>query len=163
MEIEDIKNNKIETDCLGCSIASGDYLPPGGIIYSSKNFTVNQDCEIPINGFLIISTNRHVHSIDEFTEEEREEFANLLAKTRKAMREVLDIQSIFIVQAENLEHHFHACLLPITQEMTDKFGIGFRAIKPFMEYARDNFKTKENIDKIEYSIEKLRKYILLDR
>jgi diadenosine tetraphosphate (Ap4A) HIT family hydrolase len=156
MEIEDIDNNKLQTECLGCSIANGDYSPPGGIIYPSKNFTVNQDCEIPINGFLIISTNRHVQSIDEFTHDERIEFIDLLSETRKGMRQILDVRSIFLVQAENMEHHFHICLLPITDEMTKNYGTGFKAIKPYMEYARNNLRTKENVSEIKRSIEKMR-------
>ncbi|MEI6499011.1 MAG: hypothetical protein WCO23_03540 [bacterium] len=159
MKIIDIENQTIDTDCLGCSIAKDEYSPLGGNIYSSDNFCIGQDCEIPINGFIIISTKRHIQSIDEFTEEEKTEYINILAISRKALREVLNIESIFIIQTENQEHHFHTCLLPITQEMAEKFGTGFRAIKPYMEYAKENLKTKDYIKLINESITQLREYL----
>ena len=159
MKITDIHNHQVETDCLGCAIASGEYSPPGGVIYSSKHFSINQDCEIPIIGFIIISTNRHIQSIDEFTNEEKAEYIGLLASTRKALREVLDVQSIFVIQVENQEHHFHTCLLPITEDMRERFGTGFSAVKPYMEYARKNLIIKKNLKQIDNSICKMRDYL----
>ena len=49
--MSDIINNK----CTGCSIAKGEI---GSIIYETKNFVINQDPEVPLKGFLVISSKK---------------------------------------------------------------------------------------------------------
>ncbi len=117
MEIIDIYDNKKEVNCLGCAIEKWDFVPPGGLIWKTKYFCVNQDCEIPIPGFIIISSNRHIQSIDEFTKDEQKDFISLVVKLRHGMREVLDIEQIDIIMVENGEHHFHFWLLPVSKDM----------------------------------------------
>ncbi|MFA7253383.1 MAG: hypothetical protein WC107_02405 [Patescibacteria group bacterium] len=149
MEIIDIYGKKSTTDCLGCSIAEGEFTPPGGFILKTDHFCVNQDCEIPIPGFFIISSIRHIQSFDEFYEPEQTDFMQILVKMRQGMREALNIPQIDIIMVENGEHHFHVWLFPITDEMTEKFGFGVKALKPMMSYAIENMKTAENIKKVE--------------
>ncbi len=164
MEIIDIYNNKtiLNEECLSCAIDSGEYKVPCGMIYKSEHFCVNQDCEIPIPGFIIISSNRHIKSIDQFTEEEQKEFMSLIVRLRKGMREVLNINQVNIIVAElpeRKDEHFHLWLYPVTKEALDKFGTGIKAVKPMMIYAKENWKTPEKIKTVEDYAEKLRNYI----
>ncbi|MCL5410898.1 MAG: hypothetical protein M1324_03540 [Patescibacteria group bacterium] len=163
MEIIDIYNNKTVADCLSCSINSGEYKVPCGLICSTEYFGVNQDCEIPIPGFIIVSSKRHIQRIDEFTEDERKDFIDLIVKVRRGMREVLDIEQVDIIVAElpdrKGEDHFHIWFYPVTKESIEKFGTGIKAVKPMMNYAKENLKTPENIKKIEECAEILKTYM----
>jgi diadenosine tetraphosphate (Ap4A) HIT family hydrolase len=162
MEIIDIYNNKNEVGCLGCAINSGEYKVPCGLICSTEFFGVNQDCEIPIPGFIIVSSKRHIHSIDRFTKEEQKDFISLIVRLRRGMREVLGINQIDIIVAElpgRREDHFHLWLYPVTKEAVEKFGTGIKQVKPMMNYAKENLKTPENIKKVEEFVEKLREYL----
>jgi len=162
MEIIDIYNNKNEVDCLSCAINSGEYKVPCGLICSTEHFGVNQDCEIPIPGFIIISSKRHIHSIDQFTEDEQKDFISLIVKLRRGMRDVLEIGQINMIVAElpgRKDDHFHLWLYPVTKEAVEKFGTGIKQIKPMMNYAKENLKTPENIEKVEEYAEKLKAYM----
>lgn len=159
MEIVDIYNKKSTTDCLGCAIRDGKFTPPGGVICKTKHFCVNQDCEISIPGFIIVSSKRHILSIDEFTRAEQKDFIELVVRSRRGMRQALDIQQIDIIMVENGEHHFHVWLLPIDKTMEEKFGTGIKAIKPMMNYAKENMKTPENIKLVEEYVVRLRDYV----
>jgi diadenosine tetraphosphate (Ap4A) HIT family hydrolase len=70
MIIKDFINNEWSCKCIGCSIGSGEVVPPGGIITETKNFVLHQDPEVPIKGFLIIASKKHIQSISQITPEE---------------------------------------------------------------------------------------------
>ena len=85
-------------DCMGCNIREGKINPFGGIIYETKNFSVAQDAEVLLDGFLIIQSKRHIRSIEELTEEENIELAKLLYKVRKAIKELGICEQMILVQ-----------------------------------------------------------------
>ena len=58
------------TDCLGCALGDKSLIPPGGIIAETEHFILHQDPLVPIKGFLVINSKRHVQSIAELTEAE---------------------------------------------------------------------------------------------
>ena len=162
MKFTDIQNNEIDVECLGCAINNGEYAPPFGLVYKNKNFAANSDCEVPIPGFIIVSTRRHIQSIDEFTEEEQKEFILLVSKIRKGMRSALNIDRVTMIIPEvpsRKDDHFHLWLYPVTPESEEMFGFGIKAIKPMMLYAKENMKTPENRKKIEEYTEKLRDFM----
>ena len=51
--------------CIGCQIQDGTFKVNGGFIHKTQNFNVVQDYLIPIPGFMIIQSRRHVTSIDQ--------------------------------------------------------------------------------------------------
>jgi diadenosine tetraphosphate (Ap4A) HIT family hydrolase len=162
MEFVDIHNNKIKVVCAGCAINSGEYVPPCGLIYKSDHFAVNQDFEIPISGFMIISCKRHIQSIDQLTDEEQKEFIQIISNIRRGMREELGMEQVALISYEipgRIDDHFHLWMYPVTKEATDKFGTGIKAIKPMMLYAKENMKTPENIKKVEEAAEKIKEYM----
>ncbi len=155
-EIEDIKGNKKELGCLGCAIQNGEVESPGGSIAATKYFDAYQDYEIPIPGFVILASKRHLQSMDEFTDEERADFIDFLCRVRKGMREALDVQVVYLIQEEDTSHHFHVWIFPRYDWMTEKFGKKIQSVRPIMEYARENLKIPENLRKVDEAMEKLK-------
>lgn len=147
MIIKDFMNNEWTCNCIGCSIGNGEIVPPGGIITDTKNFVLHQDPEVPIKGFLIIATKRHIKSISELSQEESRELFDLVYEARIAMKDIVDIDEITIIQEER-SGHFHIWLLPRYEWMNDKFVNSLSSIREIMSYSKENLKTKENIDEV---------------
>ena len=162
-KITDIYGNTQEVECLSCAIQQGIVKAPGGLIAESKHFKAEQDFEIPIPGFIIVVSKRHVTSIDEFTEEEQIDFIKFWVKVRKAMRQALGLDNVYFVQEEDTEHHFHVWLFPRYDWMTEeKFGRKINSVRPIMEYARKNMKTPENLKAVDEATEELREALSKD-
>ncbi len=75
------------------------------------------------------------------------------------MREVLKVNTVYFVQEEDTEHHFHVWMFPRYNWMKDgKFGHKIGSVRPIMEYARQNMKTKTNLHKVELATQRLKKF-----
>jgi len=159
VEIANIYNQKENVDCLSCDLISGKIPLPFGSILQDEHFDAHQDFEIPIPGFVIVVSKRHIESIDEFTEEEKTDFINFMIKVRKAIRTVLNIEYVYLIQEEDTRHHFHFWLFPVTDDFLQKFGRGVKNVRPYMEYARANLKTDQNLKVIQESADKMREYL----
>lgn len=159
MKITNIYNQEETVKCLSCDLVNRKIPVPGGSIFESKYFDAQQDFEIPIPGFVIVVSKRHIKSIDEFNEEESADFMSFMVKIRKAMRNVLGIECVYLIQEEDTEHHFHVWIFPITQDFREKYGKGIENVRPYMEYARAELKTKENLEIVESATRKLREYL----
>lgn len=133
-------------------------LFPNEIIISTDFFTVGQDWEIPIPGFFVIASLRNIKSIDEFTDEEAQEFINLVRKIRTGMREVLQIQDVYFFQNEDTEHGFHLWIFP-RYEWMDKFGRKIQSVRPIMNYAKEKMLDDEVFQQVKEAVEKMKKYI----
>lgn len=157
-EIIDIKGNKKELGCLGCAIQNGEVESPGGSIASTKYFDAHQDYEIPIPGFVILASKRHLQSVDEFTYEEQTDFIDFLRRVRKGMREALGIQVVYLIQEEDTSHHFHVWIFPRYDWMLEKFGKKIQSVRPIMEYARESLKTPDNLKKVDEAMEKMKDF-----
>jgi len=147
MIIEDVLNNKWNCKCVGCSIALGEIIPPGGIIKETKNFILHQDPEISIKAFLIIASKKHIKSIAELNYGEAQELFTLVYKARVAMKSIKDIKEVTIIQEER-SGHFHLWLLPRYEWMDDKFENSLASVRECMKYAKINYKSEENIKAI---------------
>lgn len=157
-QVEDIYGRNYQTECIGCSIVRGEIEAPGGSVLNTKHFDVHQDICIPLPGFLILASKRHIQSVDEFTEEEKREFMEVLTKTRKAMRDAMGIKTIYLVQEEDTSHHFHLWTFPRYDWMAEKFGKKIESVRPIMRYCQENLKTEKIIREIEDSIRLLKDY-----
>ncbi|WP_461615033.1 HIT family protein [Clostridium sp. Marseille-QA1073] len=145
--IKDILNKEWQCKCIGCSIALGEIMPPGGIIAETNNFILHQDPEIPIKAFLIIASKRHIKSISQLSYEESQELFDLVYKVRVALKSIEDINEISIIQEER-SGHFHIWLLPRYEWMNDKFENSLSAVRDIMNYTRNNYKTEKNISEV---------------
>lgn len=143
-------------ECIGCSIASKEVTPIGGVIKETSNFILHQDPEIPIKNFLIIASKRHIQSIAQLSAEENIELFDLCYKARKALLSFEDIIDCIIIQEEQ-SRHFHLWILPRYEWMSELFDSTLTSVRPIMTYARNNHSTKSNIAEIVAAADKLRK------
>lgn len=149
MQITDLANNKIMVkNCLGCEVINGDIEVFGGILYNGQYFTVTQDIELPINGFLIITSKRHIEKFVDLYLEEQQELTNIIYTTLKILESNNIAEEYNVVLEEKSGYHFHVWLMPRHQWMIQKFGKVLKNIKAIQEYAIENMKTKENLEKI---------------
>ncbi len=132
--------------CTGCALLNREIESVGGIIASTLYFEAQQDCFIPIPGFITINSRRHVQSIDDFTQEERADFIEFLYKVRKNMRETLNIETIYMIQEEDASH-FHVWLFPHYDWM-EKFEKKVSSIISIMRWAKEHLKTEENLEHV---------------
>lgn len=143
------------TNCVGCQIEKGKIDVADFLVARTEYFIVNQDLEVPIPGFYIISTRRHVFSIDEFTIEEQIELGRLLHVVRAGMWKELKIKMVCLFQDEASDNHFHIWLFPRLKWM-EPFGFKVQSIRPIIDHAKSTLRTRENFEKAKKMTEKMR-------
>lgn len=158
MIVKDILGKEWECKCIGCSIGNDEITPPGELIISTENFVLHQDPEIPIKGFLIIASKKHIKSISELTLEESKELFDLVYRARMALKIIEDIKEVSIIQEER-SGHFHIWLLPRYEWMDEKFENSLSTVREILFYAKDKYKTEENIADILETVQIIRDYI----
>jgi diadenosine tetraphosphate (Ap4A) HIT family hydrolase len=117
----DFLGNEWNIDCMGCAISNGMMLVPGGMIQRTKNFCVHQDPLIPLPGFLVIASTRHIRSISEMQEFEYKEFSILVKTTHQAIKDATKIEHLTIIQEES-SIHFHLWFFPWTESVIEQYG-----------------------------------------
>src|SRR5687767_5656887 len=147
----------------GLSQENKDNMPknlfPDDKVIATDSFDVHQDWEVPIPGFLIIACRRKIKSIAEFNEQEIEQFLPLLIKVRRALKEVLNIEHVYLFQAEDTRHElFHLWIFPRYPWM-EKFGPRIQSVRPIIEYAQVNMTDEESIRKVKDAVAKVREKI----
>ena len=150
--MSDVINKK----CTGCSVVNGELIPVGGIIYETRNFVLAQDAEVPLKGFLIIQSKKHINSIKSFDKEELDDLSELIYKTRIALEELDICEEVTIVQEERSKH-FHIWIFPYYDWMKEKFGKGIKFLRDINEYVINNTTDKEKKEVLD-TVEKLKKY-----
>ncbi len=158
--IEDFTGAEKEVVCIGCACAAAGETVPGYVI-ETELFHAHQDQEVPIPGFVILSTKRHVDSIADFTDAEASEFILLARRIRQAQREVLGIEHVYLVQEEDTEDHFHLWLLPRYDWMKDeaKFGRKVGSARNVLKFAEQHMKTPDNIASVMDAANKVKEFL----
>ena len=111
MKITDILGRSWSVECIGCAIGASEMIPPGGVIAENDSFCMHQDPLVPLEGFLVIASRRHVQSLADLTPTEYADYSSLLWCGRKALRLVPGVRSFSLVQ-EEASTHFHAWFFP---------------------------------------------------
>ena len=155
MKVTDILNNYFEVECIGCALANKRLVPIGGIIKETENFILVQDIEVPIKGFLIISSKRHIKSVTQLSKSQAVEFFELCCDARIALSSFEDIVECSLIQEER-SGHFHLWIFPRYEWMNGLFENSLPSIRQIMKYAEKNMKTEENIKEIESCIERIK-------
>lgn len=149
-------------ECMGCAIANGSMSVPSGIIRKTDHFVVHQDPLIPLPGFLVIPSLRHIQSMAEMTECEYVEFAHLLKITHQAIKEMTKIEHLTIVQEES-SAHFHLWYFPWTNTVVEKYGQpSLSKIRDIMVDLRKQILTHLEWEELEKSINAI-KAVLISR
>lgn len=141
---EEIKLN----GCPGCAYAKHEFELPCGMAYENDNFTLSQDWELPILGFFVVCPKRHIEKFEELTANERNEMFDIVDKTIKILRKNNICDRFDVIFEEKENRHFHVWIMPrqvwmynLGDDIIDNVGVIF-------DYAKQNFRTKENIEKI---------------
>lgn len=83
------------------------------------------------------------------------EYINLLAKIRKAQRDVLGIEYVYYFYNEDTTHHFHTWMVP-RYEWMRKFGHSVESLRPALKHARNNMNDRLHIENVREAIQVLR-------
>ena len=136
-KIKDILGNEYYCECIGCSIAKNEIKLPGGIIYEDENIIIGADPEIPIPGFCVITSKRHIRSFSELTRQERIAIGDVIACVESALKDNGISDTITLVQEER-SSHFHIWIFPEHEWMTDKYGRGIQLLRDISRDAKEH-------------------------
>ncbi len=147
---------------MGCDIAREVMCPPGGIIRRSAHFIIHQDPLVPLPGFLVVAAVRHINSIGDMAEDEYIEFAGLVKKTHRAIKNITGVEMLTLVQEER-SSHFHLWFFPWAHQIIEKHGQpSLNKIRDIMaEYTQRTIYTAEWAA-LEETIEKIRNLLHTD-
>jgi len=121
MKTKDFLGIEWEFDCMGCAISEGKMQAPGGFIRRTQHFCVHQDPLVPIEGFLVIASTRHIHSIAEMDDSEFNEFFWLIKDVHQGIKGVIQVEYLSMIQEES-SSHFHLWFFPWTQTVIENYG-----------------------------------------
>ena len=158
--MKNYKNEEIKySGCPGCAYAKHEFELPCKMAYENDNFTLSQDWELPIEGFLIVSPKRHVERFSQLTDDERIEIFNIVDKTIKILRNnnVCDCFNVIFEEKEN--RHFHIWIMPRYKWMIDLVGDISDNIGVIFDYAKNNFRNDEVYQRIKDITELVRNNI----
>jgi len=134
--------------CPGCAYAKHEFDLPCGMAYENERFTLAQDWELPIQGFLIVSPKKHIEKLEELTKEERNEMFDIVDKTIKILRKNNICDRFDIIFEEKENRHLHVWIMPrhtwmnkICNDIIDNVG-------DILDYAKRNFRTTDIYEKI---------------
>lgn len=136
------------TGCPGCAYANHEFVLPCGMAYEDELFTLSQDWELPIEGFLVISPKRCVEKFSDLTDEERIKIFELVHKTILILRENNICDRFNIIFEEKANRHFHIWIMPRHQWMSDLVEDPIDHIGEIFTYAKENFRTQKTYNKI---------------
>lgn len=156
MKTRDFQGNEWNIDCMGCAISDQSMLVPGGIILRTQHFCIHQDPLIPLPGFLVIASVRHIQSISEMHEAEYAEFSKLVRATHHAIKDATKIDHLTIVQEES-SMHFHLWFFPWTQDVIERYGQPSLAkIREIMSDYRGQQVSEREWEELQISTEKIK-------
>lgn len=146
-------------ECMGCTIVNNfenttNFL---GQVVKTKNFTIAQDFELPINGFMVISSVRHLESINEMTLEEKQELITLIDVVVSSLKKLNVCKQYNIVWEEKDGNHFHVWLMPRHKYLVEAMGTNImKKVGELFNYAKENLRTEENLQQVVTTIEQLK-------
>jgi diadenosine tetraphosphate (Ap4A) HIT family hydrolase len=141
--------------CLSCEVAKGTKTPFGGKIIETAHFNAHQDVAYSVPGLVILSSNRHFLCLDEMTDEEAEDYLQLMRRIRAVQRQTLGIEQAYYFYNEDTTHHFHLWMLP-RYDWMKSFGRSVESVRPVLLYAREHMSDTANLERVAEDIEKLK-------
>lgn len=135
--------------CPGCAFAAHAFHLDCGLAYENERFTLSQDWELPIPGFLIIAPKRHIELLSELTEDERNEMFSIAEKAVRIMRENHICERFDYIFEEKENRHLHVWLLPRYEWMNDCTDDIIANLGAISDYALENFRNDDKYREIE--------------
>lgn len=135
-------------ECPACDFSNHLFSLECGMAYEDEMFTLAQDWELPIPGFLVVSPKRHIEKFIELTSVERIKIFEIVDKCIKILinNNVCDKFNVIFEEKDGI--HFHIWIMPRYEWMDKLFGNPTKKIGKVFKYAKENLRTKENIDYI---------------
>lgn len=151
-------NKLIEFDgCPGCLYANHKFSLTCGMIYENEGFTISQDWELPIPGFIIVSPKRCVEKLNDITKRERDEMFDLVDFVIVSLRKHKVCDRFEIIFEEKENRHLHVWIMPRQDWMTNLVGDIVDNIGKICEYAKENLKSENTYNEINRVTEILKK------
>lgn len=147
--MKDYTNKEVKYEgCPGCAFAKHEFELPCGIAYENGRFTLAQDWELPIDGFMIVSPKRHIEKLSELSRDERIEMFDIVDRTIKILRENGVCENFDVIFEERADRHLHVWIMPrhewmmeICEDIIDNVGV-------VCEFAKERFRTDEVYERI---------------
>lgn len=153
----DYANNKIIIDgCYSCAFSEHKFSLPCGMVYENENFTISQDWELPIVGFMIVCPKRHIESFSELSADETNELFNAVRQTVIYLKELEVCSEFDVVVSEKQGKHFHIWISPKHKWEIDLFKSPTKHFDELFDYAKKNLKTPDNLKEIDLVSKKLK-------
>lgn len=144
-------------DCMGCAKSQSTECMNIGAIARTRNFDISQDLELPINGFIIIGSIRHIESINDMTIEEKQELITLIDVTIASLKKIGVCTQYDVVWEEKDGNHFHVWLMPRHKYLLEAMGTNImKKVGELFAYAKNNLRTEENLNDIFDTINRLK-------
>lgn len=148
--------------CPGCAYANHEFELPCGMAYENDNFTLAQDWELPIPGFMIASPKRHIEKLEELSNIERNELFNIVNNTIKILRNNNICDRFDVIFEEKENKHFHVWIMPRYEWMNKICDDIIHHVDVIMNYAKENLRNKETYNEINKASDIVKKYINSD-
>ena len=159
MKTKDFLGNEWDIDCMGCAVADGSKSVPGGVLKRTQYFAVYQDPLIPLPGFMVIASQRHIRSISEMSDSEYDELSHLIRTTHRAIKEATSIEHLTIIQEER-SIHFHLWFFPWMEDVIEKYGApSLTKIRDIMSDLREHTLDVTEWEELENSIRGIKEII----
>ena len=146
-------------NCIGCDVYNGSIDMSDSLVYENDFFRVIHDTENPIPGFFVISSKRHIRTLNELKPEELQSLFEVMVKTRKGMEDILGLKKVTIIQEDGPENmHFHPWFFPWYPWMDELCfdGSDTEKIRKIMIYSQENLRMDENLKKVHSAVKAMR-------
>ena len=101
------------TDCGACLIVTNRSRPPGGVVVRTDGFVVHGiDGPSPVPGWIVITSERHVRGVYDFTPEEWTKVGPLIGKLMQLQKSELHAEHVYLFAIGDLLPHAHLHLVP---------------------------------------------------
>lgn len=147
--MRDYTNKEVKYEgCPGCAFAKHEFELPCGIAYENERFTLAQDWELPIEGFMIVSPKRHIEKLSELSRDERIEMFGIVDRTIKILRENGVCENFDVIFEERANRHLHVWIMPRHEWMMEICEDIIDNVKVVCDYAKENFRNDEVYERI---------------
>ena len=136
------------TGCPGCAYFNHEFELSCGMAYQNDDYTISQDWELPIKGFMVISPKRHINELYELTDKERDELFCLVNRTIEILKSNKVAETFILTFEERKNVHFHICIIPRYDWMKTLTSDIAGDLKKIIEYAKQTFTTQKDFEGI---------------
>lgn len=121
-----------DPSCQACRIVSSAERPPAGIVHREGGFLVHALAGAsPIQGWLVLTSERHVRGWSDLDEAELVSLGPLVARIMCAQKSALGAEHVYAFAIGDLVKHFHLHLVPRYQTTPERlWGRGAFEARP---------------------------------